>query len=496
MSEQQSSYRQIMKATSLFGGVQVFNILITIIRSKFIAILLGTTGMGISGLLTATTGLITGMTNFGLSTSAVKNVAAANASGNQTRVAIVVTVLRRWVWVTGMLGMIVTIATAPFLSRVTFGNTNYTFSFIWISISLLFAQISSGQMILLQGLRKLQALAKANLAGSILGLVFTVPLYYFFGIKGIVPAIIVTSVATLAGAWYFARGIIIPKVDVTNVRTLAEGKEMLTMGFMISLSGLIALGSSYIVRIFISSHGDVDQVGLYNAGFAIINTYVGLIFSAMATDYYPRLSAVSHSNEGCRKVINQQSEIALLVISPIIISFLVFIKWIILILYSSKFVPVNEMILWAALGMLFKTITWATGFILLAKGASNVFFLSELASNIYMLILNLLGYYFFGLTGLGISFLIGYTLSMIQVFIIAKIKFEFKFQRDTYLIFFKQFVLCVFSFSVAMLVGGRTSFIIGTIVFLVSLTYSYIELDKRMGLKAIAAGIKDRFVKK
>jgi O-antigen/teichoic acid export membrane protein len=496
MSEQQSSYSQIMKATSLFGGVQVFNILITIIRSKFIAVLLGTTGMGISGLLTATTGLITGMTNFGLSTSAVKNVAAANATGNQTRVAIIIKVLRRWVLVTGLLGMILTIVTAPFLSRLTFGNTDYTFSFIWVSVSLLFAQLSSGQMILLQGMRRLQALAKANLAGSILGLIFTVPLYYFCGIKGIVPAIILTSVVTLAGSWYFARKIEIPKVDVTKIRTFAEGKEMLTMGFMISLSGLIALGSSYIVRIFISSHGDVDQVGLYNAGFTIINTYVGLIFSAMATDYYPRLAAVSKSNEECRIVINQQTKIALLIISPIIISFLVFIKWIILILYSSKFVPVNEMILWAALGMLFKAITWAMGFILLAKGTSNVFFMSELASNIYILIFNLLGYHFFGLTGLGISFLIGYVLSMIQVFIIAKIKFEFKFQKDTYSIFFKQFTLCLSSFLIAVLIGGKASYIIGTILFLTSLLYSFNELDKRMGLKAIALGIKDRFIKK
>ena len=82
MSEEQSSYRQIMKATSIFGGVQVYNIIISVIRSKFIAVLLGPTGMGISGLLTSTTGLIGNITNLGLSTSAVKNVAAANASGD------------------------------------------------------------------------------------------------------------------------------------------------------------------------------------------------------------------------------------------------------------------------------------------------------------------------------------------------------------------------------------------------------------------------------
>ena len=63
MTEEQTSYRQIMKATSLFGGVQVFSIIITIIRTKFIAVLLGPLGMGIAGLLTTTTTFIGGLTN-------------------------------------------------------------------------------------------------------------------------------------------------------------------------------------------------------------------------------------------------------------------------------------------------------------------------------------------------------------------------------------------------------------------------------------------------
>ena len=83
---------------------------------------------------------------------------------------------------------------------------------------------------------------------------------------------------------------------------------------MISFSGLIAIGVSYIVRIFISNQGGISEVGLYSAGFAIINTYVGLVFTAMGTDYYPRLSAVAHSNKECKKTINQQAEMTILLL--------------------------------------------------------------------------------------------------------------------------------------------------------------------------------------
>ena len=180
MSEQQYSYRHIMKATSLFGGVQVFNIIIQIVRAKFIAVLLGPTGLGIMGLLTATLGIIGSLTNFGLSTSAVKDIATASGTGDEKRISKVVTAFSRLVWFTGTLGLIITVILSPWLSQLTFGNSDYTIAFIWLSITLLFNQLSSGQMVLLQGLRKLRYLAKANISGSAIGLIFTLPLYYFW----------------------------------------------------------------------------------------------------------------------------------------------------------------------------------------------------------------------------------------------------------------------------------------------------------------------------
>ena len=493
MSDQQTSYRQIMKATSIFGGVQVFQIIIGIIRSKFIAVLLGPLGMGISGLLTSTTGFVAALTNFGLSTSAVKDISAAHSTGNEMRLAVVAKVFRRWVWVTGLLGAFLTAALSPWLSEVTFGNRDYTFAFIWISITLLLNQISDGKSVLLRGMRQIRYMAQAGMIGSIIGLFTTVPLYYFYGVKGIVPGIIVTSITTLALTWYYAHKLDIKPVFVSKARTLAEGKGMLKMGFMISLSGLITLGASYIVRIFISNNGGIEQVGLYNAGFAIINTYVGMVFTAMGTDYYPRLSAVVHSNHESQNVMNQQAEIALLILAPILIVFLVFINWVVILLYSTQFLPVTTMIYWAALGMFFKAASWSIAFIFLAKGASKLFFWNELITNAYLLGLNILGYYYFGLTGLGLSFLVAYFLYLIQVYIVAKVNYEFSFDSSFIKIFSFQFGLALLSFLAVKFMNNPYPYLIGVVLIGVSLWYSYKELDKRIDIKSIFKGIKNRF---
>ena len=494
MSEQRASYRQVMKATSIFGGVQVFTIVIGIIRSKFIAILLGPIGMGVFGLLSSTVAMIASITNFGLETSAVKDLSAVN--GNEIRISILTTVIRRLVWITGLLGAIITLSFSQWLSQVTFGNKEYTFGFVWLSITLLLNQISIGQTVLLRGLRQLKFMAQAGMLGSLFGLITTVPLYYFFGIKGIIPGMIITAIVTLLLTWYFANKIEIKPLYVSKARTLAESKEMVKMGFMISLSGMITLGASYLVRIYISNVGGVDQVGLYYAGFAIITTYVGLIFTAMGTDYYPRLSAVASDNIQCKIVINQQAEIAILILAPVMLVFLVFSNWAVLILYSAKFSPINDMILWAALGMFFKAASWAIAFVFLAKGESKLFFISELITNIYLLAFNLLGYKFGGLTGLGISFLVSYFLYLIQVFAITKFKHDFSFSIEFFKIFGIQLLLAIFCFTAMKILSTPYSYFLGVVLIIFSVVYSYKELDKRLGIKSIIIEFKNSKLKK
>jgi O-antigen/teichoic acid export membrane protein len=492
MSDEKSSYRQIMKATSLFGGVQVFGIVITIIRTKVIAVLLGPTGMGIAGLFNATIGLIAGLADFGLGTSAIRDIAAAHGTGNEKRVSTVVTVFRRWIWITGILGTVVTLILSPWLSQFTFGNRKYTFAFIWLSITLLLGQISSGQSVLLRGMRKIKDMAQAGMIGSILGLFTTLPLYYFFGLNGIVPGIIVTSITSFLLTWHYAHKIKIEPIYVSKARTVAEGKGMLKMGFMLSLNGLITTGTSYLFRTYLSRYGGLDQVGLYNAGFAMINTYVGLIFTAMSTDYYPRLSAISHSNTLCKEAMNQQAEIAILIMAPIIMVFLVFIRWVVIILYSNKFIAVNDMILWAALGMLFKAASWVIAFILLAKGASKLFFLNELIGNAYVLGLNVAGYYWMGLAGLGISFLVGYIIYLVQVYVLSKIKYDFSFDVAFIRIFAIQSVIAVSCFLAVKLLPTHCAYGVGCVLIVVSGWYSLKELDKRMDIRMIVNKLRKK----
>ena len=484
-TKQQSSYRGIFKATSLFGGVQVYQILIEVIKSKFIALLLGPLGVGIQGLYTSATNLIQQLTSFGLSSSAVRNVAEANGSGDRTRIARVVFALRRLVWITGILGMVAVIVFSPVLSKSSFGDSDHIIPFIIISVTLLLAQLSAGQKVILQGTRHLKLLAKSTAIGVTIGLVISVPLYYWLGIKGIVPNIVIGSITTLVLTWYFSRKVKVDKVSMTNKEVFAVGRSMLVMGVAMSMSHLLASASSYALRACIRLWGGVEAVGLFTAGYMLMTQYTGLVFSAMGTDFYPRLASVNQDNAKCRQMMNQQGEIGMLILAPLLVVCVVFIPFVVRILYSDAFLPINTYIVWCSSGMLFKMASWAVSYVFIAKGESKLYMINEMSAASYTLLLNLAGYKLAGLQGLGISFAISYFFYMIQVYIIAKKKYGFYFEPSFIRIFLVQLTVMAGCVACVMLLPSLWKYVIGSLIVVTSSAYSLAELNKRLDLKSV-----------
>jgi len=497
VSDNQQSYRKVLNATSLFGGVQVINIIISLVRSKVIALLIGPIGMGISNLLLITMELINGLTNLGLERSAVKDISLANTNSNSKSVAKTISILKKLVWLTITIGVILMIALSPWLSEIAFGNKDYTISFIWISIALLFKQLSSSQLAILQGLRKLQYLAKANLLGNFIGLLITLPLYYFFRIDAIVPAIIIATFMSFIFTYYYSQKLDIAPVAISRKEAVSEGKGMINLGVMLSLSSMITLLVAYIIRIYIGSSNETEElglidVGLYSAGFVILNSYVGIIFNAMGTDYFPRLSEIANDIIKLRKTVLEQAIVAILLITPIIVVFLAFAPLIIVILYSNEFSPIVAMVTWGILGMIFKAVSWSMGYMIIAKGDSKVFIKTAIGFNAILLLINIVGYHYGGLEGIGISFFIYYIIHFIAIRIITYYRYDFYFEKGFYKIFTFTVIMCFLAFSITFIPSSILKYSLMSLIIVVSCWYSHKELDKKVGLKDYLAGIFKR----
>lgn len=481
-----NTYGGIFKALALFGGVKVIQILISILRSKVIAILIGPAGMGINNLLKSTTTTINHITGCGLHTSAVRDVAKSYNDQNQDRINTTITTLRGLTWFTGLLGGIIVLAFAGPLSQFAFGNRDYTVAFRILSIMMIFTQINVGQIALLQGCFHYKDMARATLTGQILSLVLTLPLYYFFREKGIVPALLIASIITVILSTIYARRVPYQKVKMTLKEYWENGKGMLALGIVISLGGQISNASSYLMSVIISRLGSVEAVGLYSAAIAMANSYVFLVLSAMTTDYVPRLSAISGNDQEQIVVINKQMEMVLMIITPLLVAFIVFAKEALLILYSSEFYAVKHMLEFLMFGMFFRAISWCLSYAFIARGDSKVFLLNECIIFVISLSLKFAGFYFGSFTGIGMAIILVYIIYTILLLIVSKRTFGFTLSAGFFKVAIPNFVVCALALAVALLGGAHWwKYVIGVIILGVSVWLSYTELDKRIHIKDV-----------
>lgn len=478
--DKNKGYKDSAKGIALFGGLQIYKILLSVIRTKCSALFLGPSGFGIYSLITSTLTSIEMMTNCGLGTSSVKDI--AHAKENKTEVSKVYLVLNRFVWITGLIATLLCVGSAKFLSISAFGNSNYTFAFVLAGCSLLINQLITGQGALLTGLRKYKFMARLNIWSNTLGVVVTVTLYWLWGVKAIVPVIISTTLLNLIFSSYYAKQIFLPKVFLSVKETWQRGKRMFKMGILISLGGALSSLAGYAIRIFISQMSSVYIVGLFTASFSLVNTYLGMVVSAIDRDYYPRLCSEESDTTSFNKTISLQIEMLILLLSPIIMIFIIFAPLVISVFYSERFQSASSFMVLTALSMYFfvpaKTISMA----FLAKGDSKVFFINQMTFVIYTLVLNMLGFHYGKLSGLGISFLVAYMIYLFQTYFTCRHRYLFKFDKNILI----KIILYMLLLTVASLVSIYSSSIIrytiGSTIATVTLLITFMELNSKLGI--------------
>ena len=480
-----STYRSIAKANTILGSVQILTIIIGIIRSKLVALLLGPVGVGLMGLYQSTIDLVRSATNMGISTSAVRDVAIAKGTNNELELQKTQSVISKIVWVTGALGMGVMLIGAPWLSEITFGNREYTWAFRILSIIPLIAQLTVQHNVTLQGTRAMKRLASASIWGGLVGLFINVPMFYIWGEDAIIPALIIVAVASLAIAWYNASKLNISSVVTTWSEVFTRGRSMVKMGFLIGLTGLLDMTAIYIVKIYVQKWGELAEVGLYTAGFAIVQSYVNLVFRAIGTDYYPRLSAISNNKEEYCDAINKQFEILILVLTPMVLIFMSFSSELLHLLYSTKFQPAKMMICWMAFGMLFRAYSWCPGFMFLAKSDSKLYFILYILAFALELLLYLSGYYYLGLTGIGIAFGLQYVITTTYTLVIIRHRYSFKYgwrqNRLMLISVLSGFLVLITIYAISARWGY---FVFFAIILGVSF-FCYKELNKRLNIVSL-----------
>jgi PST family polysaccharide transporter len=415
------SYRSVLKSTSVVGAGAFLNMLISMIRIKFVAVLLGPYGVGLMGLYTAIVSMVSTVSSMGIDTSGVRKIAEAHGLGDEARISRVVTTLHRTVWLTGLIGLVIMIAGCTYLSRIALGSDAHAVHIAWLGLAVLLGNVTIGHTCLLQGTRRIGVMAKVGVVGSFNGLVLSVPCFYFWGIEGIVPGLILAATALLATTWWFAHQIRVDPVEVSWSESRTIATQLLHFGIPIMASGVVAACSGYFVRALLIRQVGLEGVGVWQAAFNLSGIFANFVLGAMVADYYPRLVAVSGDNGKVRDVVNAQTEIAMFLAVPGMAATIIFAPLAVLIFYTGRFDAAVEVLRLFVFGLLCRVISWPMGLVILARGMGKTYFSMELCGNLFYIVAVWICVDFWGLAGAGWAFFIYHLFNLVMTAFVLRV---------------------------------------------------------------------------
>ena len=482
MSEKdKGAYGQVLKYTGIFGGVQGLNVLIGLVRNKCAALLLGPAGMGLVSLFNTTVTFISQATHLGISFSAIRHISELYDQRDEQQTAHFVKVVRGWSLLTALIGMLVCIVIGPFLSNTTFSWGDHSLHFILLSPAVAMIAVTGGETAILKGQRRLGALALVQIISALASLVISIPIYYFFWQAGIVPVIVLMAFVTMCVTLRFSLRVY--PLHLSGARgILGEGMEMVRLGVAFTVAGIVGSAAEMFIRSYLNVVADLDVLGLYNAGYMLTITYAGMVFSAMETDYFPRLSGVNRDIEATNYTVNRQMEVSLLIISPMLTGLIVFLPVLIPLMFSNEFLPVIAMAQVSALAMFFKVLTLPVAYITLARGKSLVYLFLETSYYVVFVLLMIFGYEHWGLIGTGIAITVAHVFDYIMINGVARWLYKYKMSSAVIRYGAIQILIGLLAYYTTITVDGYAYWVFGIGLLLVSMMFSLLILRQKTHL--------------
>ncbi len=473
-------YDRIIKYTGVFGGVQGLMTLVTMVRTKIVARLLGTVGFGISELFNRTLNTVKSTTDLGIPFSAVRTVSANFDSECDDGLYESVLVTRTWSLLTAVCGTLLCALLSPLLGgHVADNEVNYTVSFLLLSPAVAFSAITGGEMAILKGIRKLREIAVSQMITVVLALFISIPVFYFLRLRGLVLSIVLVSFVTmLVTCWYSFRAIPY-KIGLSRRNVLRSGFEMVRVGIYFTLASFFGSGAFAIVANYLLRYGGPEVTGAYSAGYALMNYLGSFVLASMESDYFPRLSSSVRSRNVTYLQANRQIEISILIMSPMIAAFIVFLEPVVRLLLTAKFCTAIPMARIAVLSLFFKAVTQPLAFVSLAKGDSKTYLLQEVLSDFFFVGSVAFCFHLGGLTMTGCAIAATGAFDLIVVGAIVKKRYGLRLSYKAMSLIVVLAVPVALVFISVTFLSGWVKWISGVLLFALSLGVSYFELQRR-----------------
>ena len=409
--------------TSVLNGVAVLIKTITMfVLNKILAVYLGPTGYAAIGQFQNFIQMVTTFAGSAINTAVVKYTAEYHEDESKQRA----------IWKTA--GSIVFLFSLIFaflilifqgqLSLYIFHSLKYQTVFIWFAVFLIFFNFNTLFLAILNGKKEILKLVLANIAGSLFALIITSVLAIKLHLYGALVALsiyqsiafIVTLFLCYRANW-FKLSSLLGKID------LEITKKFSSFILMALVSAICVPLSQMLIRAYLTQEFSLAYAGYWEAMIRLSTVYLMLVTTTLGVYYLPRLSELNEIDEIKKEVyLGYKFLFPLTIVGGIIVFILR--DWIINLLFTPSFAPMQDLFFWQMMGDSLKIGSWILAYLMLSKAMTKLYISTEIIFTLSLIALTYVCTQFFGFKGVSIAHLINYGMYwiVISLFIFKQLK--------------------------------------------------------------------------
>ena len=377
---------KLLKTSALALAATMIRVISELIVNKFVSVLLGPAGLAtvaqFRNFVRVAMDVAQGATTIGVTKYSAEygkeDARLPKLFSSATKIALLGSVL---------IGLLITVFSTP-LSIWLLGSTDFKYLFIIFGFLLVFFVLNNLLLSMMHGLKEINRYISINIMQSIYFLASTPLLIYLFGINGALIAIATSpAVAFLIVLYKVRKHKTICFLNLTRRFDNQEAKKLMKFSAMSLSSAALVSVTLIFVRNYITTELGEDQVGYWQGMWYISTAHVMVLASTITIYYLPRISEITDVHELKPQIVL----VAKLLVPAIILSSVIAYvakDYIIVLLYSSEFMPMAKLFGWQLAGDCVKLVSLLYALVITTRGLVFKYILSEVLSHatFYLLI--------------------------------------------------------------------------------------------------------------
>lgn len=442
--------KEILKSVSKLSIPTGLNLILSLIRNKFIAVIAGPSGLGVFSQflnLAALTSSLLPVGSLGLVNYVSKYYV-------DSRLDEINAILKYFIMRNLVFSFILTVIFLFLSNQISFflfASDEHSFLVLIFAFSIPFSLVLNFVDIYFKGIRKLNNYVIFLTVNSIISIILIFPLIYYWGLNGAVLSLVVSTVFNLLLGYYILkRNNLIHRSKVRHIVDKSVIRNICLLGF----GSIVTMVAQQITLLAIKSKIalslGLDSVGEFQCVYSISASYFGIFFSLIATYSIPKVSALKDTMEIIDE-LNGTLKFLMIVFVPLVVTMFVSRTFIISILFSNDFLGAKELLLFQLPAELVRALSWVAGLWLIPSFKIKQWIIFDVSFYLlfYIIFFVLVEFYSFGVKAASVAYLASYVLLFFTYYLysIRVIKFKFEIQNLKLMFISALFLITGFTLS-------------------------------------------------